>query len=197
MPALTIKDLVVEYSSGGYAVRPIDGLSSSIEPGELVLLLGPSGCGKTTLLSCIGGILTPTDGTIRFGDITSPGSTAPTLTRVPPPHRRHRVPGVQPACRASPRSENVEVPLRAAKVGPERAPGPATELLEQVGLAERITTARATCRAGSSSGSRSRVRSRSTRRCCSPTSRPRTSTTSRSRRCSGCCATSRRGSGSS
>ena len=35
MPALSIEDLVVEYSSGGYAVRPIDGLSVTMEPGEL------------------------------------------------------------------------------------------------------------------------------------------------------------------
>lgn len=56
MGGLTISDLVVEYSSGGYAVRPIDGLSLDVAPGSLVILLGPSGCGKTTLLSCLGGI---------------------------------------------------------------------------------------------------------------------------------------------
>lgn len=48
MGGLTISDLVVEYSSGGYAVRPIDGLSLDVAPGSLVILLGPSGCGKTT-----------------------------------------------------------------------------------------------------------------------------------------------------
>lgn len=50
MGGLTISDLVVEYSSGGYAVRPIDGLSLDVAPGSLVILLGPSGCGKTTPL---------------------------------------------------------------------------------------------------------------------------------------------------
>jgi putative ABC transport system ATP-binding protein len=34
-----------------------------------VILLGPSGCGKTTLLSCLGGILSPTAGRIEFGDV--------------------------------------------------------------------------------------------------------------------------------
>lgn len=36
MGGLTISDLVVEYSSGGYAVRPIDGLSLDVAPGSLV-----------------------------------------------------------------------------------------------------------------------------------------------------------------
>lgn len=57
---LEIRDLVVEYSSGGYAVRPLDGLDLSVPTGELVLLLGASGCGKTTLLSALAAILSPT-----------------------------------------------------------------------------------------------------------------------------------------
>jgi putative ABC transport system ATP-binding protein len=69
MADLAIDDLVVEYSSGGYQVRPIDGLNLSVAAGSLAILLGPSGCGKTTLLSCLGGILKPTSGRIAFGDV--------------------------------------------------------------------------------------------------------------------------------
>ena len=65
MGDLHIDDLVVEYSSGGYAVRPIDGLDLEVKAGSLALLLGPSGCGKTTLLSCLGGILKPDVGPHR------------------------------------------------------------------------------------------------------------------------------------
>ena len=65
MAELTVEDLVVEFVHDGYAVRPLDGLSFEGDEGELVVLLGPSGCGKTTLLSCLGGILTPTSGAIR------------------------------------------------------------------------------------------------------------------------------------
>ena len=64
MGDLRISDLVVEYSSGGYKVRPIDGLNLDVTAGSLAILLGPSGCGKTTLLSCLGGILRPTSGRI-------------------------------------------------------------------------------------------------------------------------------------
>jgi putative ABC transport system ATP-binding protein len=70
---LRIKDLVVEYSSGGYAVRPIDHLNLEVTAGSLAILLGPSGCGKTTLLSCLGGILSPTSGRITFGDVDDEG----------------------------------------------------------------------------------------------------------------------------
>lgn len=42
MADLRIKDLVVEYSSGGYAVRPIDGLNIEVTAGSLALLLGPN-----------------------------------------------------------------------------------------------------------------------------------------------------------
>ena len=62
MSDLIIEDLTVEYDAGGYAVRPLDGFCSTVTDGSLAVLLGPSGCGKTTLLSCLGGILTPTAG---------------------------------------------------------------------------------------------------------------------------------------
>ena len=73
MPDLTVRDLTMEFSSGGYAVRPIDALDLDVKSGELVLLLGASGCGKTTLLSMLARLLTPTSGTIQFGDIDITG----------------------------------------------------------------------------------------------------------------------------
>ena len=69
MGDLDIRDLVVEYSGAGDAVRPIDHLDLQVSAGSLAILLGPSGCGKTTLLSCIGGILKPTSGQILFDNI--------------------------------------------------------------------------------------------------------------------------------
>lgn len=45
-----------------------DDLNCTVLDGELVALLGPSGSGKTTLLNLIAGLLTPTAGTIRFGE---------------------------------------------------------------------------------------------------------------------------------
>ena len=107
------------------------------DPGELVLLLGPSGCGKTTLLSCLGGILTPTAGTITFGDVTVTGLDGAQLTE----YRRNTVGIVFQAFNLVPSLtalENVEVPLRAAKVKRAERRARATELLEQVGLGDRM-----------------------------------------------------------
>ena len=61
---LACRDLVVEYSGGGYVVRPIDGLDLEVPNGELALLLGASGCGKTTLLSVLAAILRPRRGSL-------------------------------------------------------------------------------------------------------------------------------------
>jgi putative ABC transport system ATP-binding protein len=134
---LRIADLVVEYSSGGYAVRPINGMSLDVPAGSLVILLGPSGCGKTTLLSCLGGILRPKSGSITFNgvDITALDSGA--LGN----YRRDEVGIVFQAFNLVPSLtalENVMVPLRAAGRSRSSARQRAEELLTQVGLADRL-----------------------------------------------------------
>jgi putative ABC transport system ATP-binding protein len=137
MPALEIRDLVVEYSSGGYAVRPIDGLDLDVPAGNLAILLGPSGCGKTTLLSCLGGILSPTSGRIGFGETVITGLDARALGA----YRRDTVGIVFQAFNlvaSLTAVENVMVPLRAAKVSRGDARARAEDLLTRVGLADRM-----------------------------------------------------------
>jgi putative ABC transport system ATP-binding protein len=137
MPDLDITDLTIEYSSGGYAVRPVDGLDLHASGGALTLLLGPSGCGKTSLLSCLGGILTPKSGSIRFGDIEVSSLKGPALTN----YRRTTVGIVFQSFNLVPSLtalENVTVPMRAAGSRWPAAKVRAQELLEGVGLAERV-----------------------------------------------------------
>ena len=67
MTLLEVTDLTVEYSSGGYKVRPLDDFTLHVDKRELTVLLGASGCGKSTLLSAIAGILRPVSGSIRVG----------------------------------------------------------------------------------------------------------------------------------
>ena len=69
MTALTLRDVTIEYSSGGYVVRPIHGLDLDVGDGQLVLLLGASGCGKTTLLSALAALLTPAHGSIQLDGV--------------------------------------------------------------------------------------------------------------------------------
>ncbi|MGV0993437.1 MAG: ATP-binding cassette domain-containing protein [Mycobacterium sp.] len=138
MSDLRIKDLVVEYASGQDTVRPIDGLNLDVPAGSLAILLGPSGCGKTTLLSCLGGILRPTAGSIEFGDIDVTALDSRELSD----YRRNTVGIVFQAFNLVPSLtaiENVMVPLRAARIGRHEARERAAELLTRVGLAERMS----------------------------------------------------------
>jgi putative ABC transport system ATP-binding protein len=134
---LRIKDLVVEYSSDRYAVRPIDGLDLDVTAGSLVILLGPSGCGKTTLLSCLGGILSPTAGRIGFGDIDVTTLDRRALAA----YRRDTVGIVFQAFNlvaSLSAVENVMVPLWAAGRSGRAARERAEELLTRVGLQDRM-----------------------------------------------------------
>jgi putative ABC transport system ATP-binding protein len=136
MTDLRIDDLTVEYASGGYQVRPLDGLTLHAESGELVLLLGPSGCGKTTLLSCLAGILTPTSGSITVADEQVTALAGNALTH----YRRHTVGIVFQAFNLVPSltaAENVAAPLWAAKVPRREARARAEALLADVSLADR------------------------------------------------------------
>ena len=57
-------------------VVALDGVTAEIPEGSFISLIGPSGCGKTTLLRCIAGLETPTDGTVTVDGekVTKPGS---------------------------------------------------------------------------------------------------------------------------
>jgi putative ABC transport system ATP-binding protein len=137
MGDLSIQDLVVEYYSGGYALRPINGLNLDVTAGSLVILLGPSGCGKTTLLSCLGGILRPKSGAIKFDDVD-----IITLDRTAlADYRRDKVGIVFQAFNLVPSLtalENVMVPMREAGMSRRAARERAEELLTRVNLQERM-----------------------------------------------------------
>jgi len=138
MAELEVRDLTVEFDSGGYKVRPLDHLSLDAEDGELVVVLGPSGCGKTTLLSCLAGLLTPTSGSICFQGTEVTGLTGTNLGE----YRRWKVGVVFQAFNLIPSltaRANVMAPLRLARVRHKEAALRADQLLAEVGLSERAT----------------------------------------------------------
>jgi putative ABC transport system ATP-binding protein len=138
MGDLSIQDLVVEYCSGADTVRPIDGLNLDVAAGSLVILMGPSGCGKTTLLSCLGGILRPTSGAIKFGAVDVASLDARALST----YRRETVGIVFQAFNLVPSLtalENVMVPLLASGMPRRAAHRRAGQLLARVGLEDRMT----------------------------------------------------------
>ena len=135
--SLSVKSLTVEFTSGGYKIRPLNGFSFEGDDGQLVVLLGPSGCGKTTMLSCLAGLLKPASGSIHFNNEEVTALHGGALAA----YRRHSVGVVFQAFNLIPSLSaraNVMVPLRLAGVPRKEARERATALLARVGLTERI-----------------------------------------------------------
>lgn len=133
MTAVRVEDLIVEFGSGERTVRPIDGLSFSIDWGEISVVLGPSGSGKTTLLSALGGLLTPTAGRIEVDgvDVTALANSGRER------YRRSTVGFVFQAFNlidSLTARENIAVPLLLAGVSRSEAMEKAQTLIERVGL---------------------------------------------------------------
>src|SRR4029077_13848936 len=95
--AVTLAGVSKVYGRGGSAVRALDQVSLTAQPGEFTCLIGASGCGKSTLLSLVAGLDQPTT-----GDITVRGRVA----------LMFQEPGLFPWLTAG---ANVELALRARK----------------------------------------------------------------------------------
>jgi putative ABC transport system ATP-binding protein len=61
-----IRNIDKKYRRGGEEIDVLRGLNLDVEKGEFVAFMGPSGSGKTTLLNLIGGLDSPTAGTVRI-----------------------------------------------------------------------------------------------------------------------------------
>ncbi|WP_224335206.1 ABC transporter ATP-binding protein [Haloprofundus halobius] len=128
--------VVKEYRTGAETVRALKGIDFHIDRGEFVSIVGPSGSGKSTLLNVLGLLDVPTSGTVTVEgyDVSALSGTAATRLR-------KRVIGfvfqsfyLIPTLTAL---ENVEVP-RLLDRKPTETTARATDLLERVGLGERL-----------------------------------------------------------
>ncbi len=132
---LETRDLVKIYGDGE-EVRALDGVTLRVKRGEFVSVMGPSGSGKSTLLYVIGALARPTSGQVlingqdlakvkdldRFrnetvGFIFQLHNLIPTMTAL----------------------ENVEVPLHEQRISGKERHRRARELLEMVGLGDRVS----------------------------------------------------------
>jgi putative ABC transport system ATP-binding protein len=136
-PMIETRDLVREYVTPGGTVHAVAGISLSVPRGQLVAIRGRSGSGKTTLLSLIGTLDRPTSGTVTVDGL--PVSELPESKLVS--FRRRKIGfifqafGLLPILSAA---ENVEVPLRLVATDPSVRDERVAELLDLVGLGDRM-----------------------------------------------------------
>ena len=135
--AIAAEGVTMTYGSGATASSVLQGVNLEISHGEIQLLMGPSGSGKTTLLSILAGILTPTQGQVYLlgHDITAMSKDALAKFRLANIGFIFQGFNLFPALTAA---ENVEVALRMKGVRGKAAKLEAQDLLDRVGLAERL-----------------------------------------------------------
>jgi len=84
---IILKDVRKTYGMGSTTVTALDGLSLEINQGDFAVILGPSGSGKTTFLNVLGGLESPTSGSVRISGEDIATLSQPKLTQ----YRRHQV----------------------------------------------------------------------------------------------------------
>lgn len=138
MAEIFISDLTKTYQDADRELRVINGLSFTFAGGRSYAILGKSGIGKSTLLQLIGGLDTPTSGTVSLGgtDITQLSDDDRARFRGTHVGFVFQFHHLLPEFSAQ---ENVAMPLHAVGQSWKSALEQSEQLLRQVGLGERLT----------------------------------------------------------
>ncbi|MER7701393.1 ABC transporter ATP-binding protein [Kitasatospora sp. NPDC097605] len=134
-PMVAVTDVHRSFGTGERAVHALRGVSFTIGRGELTALKGRSGSGKTTLLNLVGGLDSPSGGTVTLdgtdlGGLDEEGRLALRRDRLGFVFQSF---GLLPVLTAA---ENVGVPMRLRKVPAAQREERARTLLALVGLAD-------------------------------------------------------------
>lgn len=135
MKILEIKNLCKTYGNGDTSVKALDNVSFSVEKGEFVAIIGPSGSGKSTLLHILGGVDTPTSGSVIIDgtDISKLDETALAIFRRRQIGLIYQFYNLIPILSVE---ENITLPLLLDGKKPDKAM--IAELTETLGLSERL-----------------------------------------------------------
>ncbi len=125
------------FRQGPIDLKVLDGINLAVKKGERIAIIGASGSGKTTLLQILGGLDRPTDGTVRIA-----GSDIHALAEKPRGELRNRTLGFvyqfHHLLQEFSALENVAMPLLVRREPKRVAEERAREVLQRVGLSERL-----------------------------------------------------------
>ncbi|MCY0906110.1 ABC transporter ATP-binding protein [Arthrobacter sp. H14-L1] len=132
---LEVKDVVKSFKTGDHTIKPVNGVSFSVEQGTFAAILGKSGSGKSTLLSLLGALDKATSGDVLVDGVNISQLPDSKLTA----YRRDDIGFVFQQYNLIPNlsaKENVMLPMEFAGVSRAERSARAVELLSQVELAE-------------------------------------------------------------
>ncbi|WP_241516847.1 ABC transporter ATP-binding protein [Roseateles puraquae] len=135
---IEIRDLSKAYTRGKQTVEVLHSIQLDVQQGDFLALMGPSGSGKTTLLNLIGGLDTPTGGSINVGGERIDQLSGAALAK----WRASRVGFVFQFYNLMPTlsaQKNVELPLLLTKLSAAERRKRAAIALQLVGLADRAS----------------------------------------------------------
>ncbi len=135
--AIRAVNLSRSFEVGESTIKALRGINLTVEQGQFVALVGPSGSGKSTFLNLVGGLDRPSEGELWINGVELSASKEKALTE----HRRERVGFVFQSFNLLPRltaMENVAMPLMFVGVSEADRLAAASDLLQQVGLADRM-----------------------------------------------------------
>src|SRR5712691_11527998 len=136
-PIILMEGIRKVYDTGKIKVEALTEIDLSVTPGEFVAIVGPSGSGKSTLMNLIGCLDTPTDGRYRLAGEDVAKLDRDELADV----RNRRVGLVFQGFNLLPQItafENVEMPLLFGGVPVRERRERVAEVLERVGLSDRM-----------------------------------------------------------
>jgi putative ABC transport system ATP-binding protein len=136
-PLLKAENITKVYDLGKVKISALKGVDVEVYPGDFIAIVGKSGSGKSTLMHILGLLDTPTEGNLYL--------SGKNVSKYPPKDlavvRNEEIGFVFQAYNLLPRTsalENVILPLKYSKTPQDQWKPLATEMLEKVGLGERL-----------------------------------------------------------